>query len=136
MTETSHRVSVEDVRKLALPLGTRVIAGDGLLVRTVSWTTVVHPEDGLSNKTLQTDEMALIAGADGTETPPTGLDVEVVRWASDQNAAAVVLSDAPSPAAIAEANAYGLPVLLLPGGSRIRLVEKQVVSLLVDRKGQ
>lgn len=136
MTETSHRVSVEDVRKLALPLGTRVVAGDGLLVRTVSWTTVVHPEDGLANRALQTDEMALVASADGVEPLPAGLDVEVVRWASDQKAAAVVLSDTPSPAAIAEANAYGLPVLLLPGGSRIRMVEKQVVSLLVDRKGQ
>ncbi|MFN8378651.1 MAG: helix-turn-helix domain-containing protein [Anaerolineae bacterium] len=136
ITETSHRVSVEDVRKLALPLGTRVVAGDGLLVRTVSWTTVVYPEDGLSNKSLQSDEMVLVAGAEGTTTHPIGLDVEVVRWASDQKAAALVISDAPSPAAIAEANAYGLPVLLLPAASRIRMVEKQVVSLLVDRKGQ
>jgi hypothetical protein len=29
-----------------------------------------------------------------------------------------------------------MPVLILPGGSRIRLVEKSIVSLLVDRKGQ
>ncbi|MEO0561631.1 MAG: helix-turn-helix domain-containing protein, partial [Chloroflexota bacterium] len=33
-------------------------------------------------------------------------------------------------------NAYSLPVLQLPGGSHIRMVEKAVVSLLVDRKGQ
>jgi purine catabolism regulator len=29
-----------------------------------------------------------------------------------------------------------MPVMVLPGGSRVRLVEKTVVSLLVDRKGQ
>ncbi len=136
MAESNHRVSVEDVRKLALPLGTRVVAGDGLLVRTVSWTTVVFPEDGLANKSLQADEMVLVAGAETAAAASAIVDVEVVRWARDQQAAALVLSDTPSPAAIAEANAYSLPVLMLPPGSRIRMVEKQVVSLLVDRKGQ
>lgn len=136
MAESNHRVSVEDVRKLALPLGTRVVAGDGLLVRTVSWTTVVFPEDGLASKSLQTDEMILVSGPENSASAPVTVDVDLVRWARDQQAAALVLSDAPSPAAIAEANAYSLPVLMLPTGSRIRMVEKQVVSLLVDRKGQ
>jgi purine catabolism regulator len=133
--ESSHRVSVEDVRKLALPLGTRVVAGDGLLSRTVSWTTVIYPEDATASKTLQNDEMVLVAAHEGTGAQVTS-DLDVVRWASDSHAAAVVLSDSPSPTAIAEANAYGIPVLMLPGGTRIRMVEKQVVSLLVDRKGQ
>ncbi len=133
--ETSHRVNVEDVRKLALPLGTRVVAGDGLLNRTVSWTTVIYPEDGTSSKVLQNDEMVLVAPHEGKGSPLT-TDVEVVRWASDNQAAAVVLCDPPSPNAIAEANAYGMPLLTLPGSTRIRLVEKQIVSLLVDRKGQ
>lgn len=133
--EASHRVTVEDVRKLALPLGTRVVAGDGLLNRTVSWTTVIYPEDGTSTKTLQNDEIVLFATLEGTGSPVT-TDVDVVRWASDSHAAAVVLSEHPSPTAIAEANAYGMPVMMLPSGTRIRMVEKQIVSLLVDRKGQ
>ena len=133
--ESSHRVSVEDIRKLALPLGTRVVAGDGLLNRTVSWTTVIYPEDGTAAKTLQNDEMVLVASHEPGSAHITN-DVDVVRWASDSHAAAVVLCDSPSPTAIAEANAYGIPVLMLPGGTRIRMVEKQVVSLLVDRKGQ
>ena len=37
---------------------------------------------------------------------------------------------------VAEANAIGMTVMVLPPGSRIRLVEKAVISLLVDRKGQ
>jgi purine catabolism regulator len=135
MSEASPRISVEDVRKLALPLGTRVLAGDGQMNRIVSWTTVIYPEDGMSSKTLQTGEMVLVAGQEGNSTRHTS-DVEVVRWASDHNAAAVVLTDTPSSAAIAEANAYGIPVMALPGGSRIRMIEKAVVSLLVDHKGQ
>jgi purine catabolism regulator len=133
--ETSHRVTVEDIRKLALPLGTRVVAGDGLLNRTVTWTTVIYPEDGTSSKVLQNDEIVLVAPHEGTSTHIT-TDVEIVRWASDNQAAAVVLCDPPSPSAIAEANAYGMPVMTLPTGTRIRLIEKQIVSLLVDRKGQ
>jgi len=135
MTEENHRVTVEEVRKLALPLGTRVMAGDGLLNRIVSWTTVIYPEESPSTKALQRGEMILYAQHEGTGTPVT-TDVELVRLAFDSEASALVVSETPSPAAVAEANAYGMPVLLLPSGNRIRLVEKAIVSLLVDRKGQ
>ena len=135
MVETHERITVEDVRKLALPLGTRVVAGDGMLTQPVSWTTVIYPEDGTATKSLQQGEMILVAPHSHKDAQIT-TDRDVVRWASDHHAAAVVLSEAPSPAAVAEANAYSIPVLLLPNGSRIRLVEKAVVSLLVDRKGQ
>ncbi len=133
--DTTSRIKVEDVRKLALPLGTYVAAGDGLLNQTVVWTTVIYPEDGVSSKSLQSGEMILVSAYEGTGIPAAA-DVDIIRWASDMNASAVVLSDEPSPSAIAEAKAYGIPVLVLPKNSRIRLVEKAIVSLLVDRKGQ
>ncbi|MBE2184924.1 MAG: helix-turn-helix domain-containing protein [Anaerolineae bacterium] len=135
MTDPARQVTVEDIRKLALPLGTRVVAGDGLLQRVVSWTTVIYPDDRTSTKNLQNDEMILVAPRETTFSR-TSTDVEIIRWAFDNQAAAVVLSDNPSSTAIAEANAYGIPVLMLPGGARPRLVEKQIVSLLVDLKGQ
>jgi purine catabolism regulator len=135
MEDAANRVTVEDIRKLALPLGTRVVAGDGLLHRPVAWTTVVYPEDVTMTKATQQGEMILVAPFEGNGTRVHS-DVEFVRWASEMQAAAVVLSETPSPNAIAEAKAYGIPVLALPLGSRIRLVEKAIVSLLVDRKGQ
>jgi purine catabolism regulator len=133
--EPTHRVTVEEVRKLALPLGTRVLAGDGMLNRPVAWTTVIYPIDSTASKTPQVNEIILMAAHESTD-PRVTSDVDVIRWATDCEAAAVVLSDTPSPSALAEANAYGIPILLLPHGSRIRLVEKQIVSLLVDRKSQ
>ncbi len=136
MVEANHRVTVEDVRKLALPLGTKVTAGEGLLNRVVSWTTIIYPEDGTNAKSLQTGELILVAPHENTSMPRVVADVDVVRWASDLNAAGVVLGEPPSTTAIAEANAYGIPVLTLPPGTRIRMVEKAIVSLLVDRKGQ
>jgi purine catabolism regulator len=128
-------ITVEDVRKQALPLGTRVAAGDGLLSRTVAWATVVYPENKLSTKTLQKGEIVLVAQSEGTAARANN-DIDIIRWASDLQAAAIVLSDNPTPTALAEANAFGIPVMVLPAGSRIRMVEKAIVSLLVDRKGQ
>lgn len=135
MNDVATPITVEDVRKLALPLGTRVVSGDGLLNRHAVWTTVIYPEDSLQSKTLQNGELILVASKD-----PIGklvsTDIDIVRWASDRGASAVVFSDAISPTAIAEAKAYGIPLLALPANSRIRVVEKTIVSLLVDRKDQ
>ena len=135
MAELQEPITVEDVRKQALPLGTRVVAGDNLLNKPVSWTTVIYPEDGMISKALQHGEIILVAPQSKNGASAI-TDLDVVRWASEAKASAVVLSDTPSPTTIAEVIAYNIPVLALPGGSRIRLVEKAVVSLLVDRKGQ
>lgn len=136
MTESNERITVEDVRKLALPLGTHVVAGNGLLNRPVTWTTVIYPEEGVGAKVLQQGEMILLASKEDVPSTSQTNDVDVIRWAADKSAAAVVLGDTPSPTAIAEAKAYGIPILALPANSRIRLIEKAIVSLLIDRKVQ
>jgi purine catabolism regulator len=135
MVEPTHRVTVEDVRKLALPLGTKVVAGEGMLNRVVSWTTIVYPEDAAAAKTLQAGELILMSPHEN-QSPRLLTDLDVIRIASDMSASGVVLSETPSPNALAEATAYGVAVMVLPSGSRIRMVEKAIVSLLVDRKGQ
>ncbi|MGJ3238906.1 MAG: helix-turn-helix domain-containing protein [Anaerolineae bacterium] len=135
MTDATNTLTVEDVRKLALPLGTRVITGDGLLNRPVSWTTLVYADDNFTNKPLQAEEMVIVAPAINSKANSHS-DVEVVRWAADQKASALVLSDTPTPTALAEAKAYSMPIMTLPANSRPRMVEKTVVSLLVDQKGQ
>lgn len=134
MLDSAPRLTVEDVRKLALPLGTRVVAGDGLLNRAVTWSTVIHPDDNLAGKSLQAGELILLA-TETAEGDVQASDIDIVRWATDHEAAAVILAYSPSPAVLAEANAYGVPLLVLPTGNRVRLVEKQIISLLVDHKG-
>src|SRR5688572_3661131 len=135
MTDATNILTVEDVRKLALPLGTRVVTGDGLLNRPVSWTSLIYLDDNFTAKTLQPDELVLVAPQANAKSPGH-TDVDAVRWAADQKAAAMVLQDNPSPTALAEAKAYSMPILTLPPGNRPRMVEKTIVSLLVDRKGQ
>lgn len=135
--DVHERITVEDVRKLALPLGTRVLAGEGLLNRQVQWTTVVYPEDGIaSSKSPQESEIILLAACE-TPSARKATDADVIRWAADKKAAAVVLSENASAGAVAEAKAVGMPLLSLPSGNnRVRLIEKAIVSLLVDRKVQ
>lgn len=135
MTDATNILTVEDVRKLALPLGTRVVTGDGLLNRPVSWTTLIYLDDNFTAKSLQPDELVLVAPQANSKASGHS-DVDAVRWAADQKAAAMVLQDNPSPTALAEAKAYSMPILTLPPGNRPRMVEKTIVSLLVDRKGQ
>lgn len=135
LDDVNTSVTLEDVRKLALPLGTRVVAGDGLLNRVVAWTTVIYPDDTPPLKTLQANEIILLAPREGNGHFHLS-DVDIVRLASEKQAAGVVLSEAATSNAIAEAKAYGVPVLTLPPSSRVRMVEKAIISLLVDRKGQ
>jgi purine catabolism regulator len=135
MNDPNNTITVEDVRKLALPLGTKVTSGDGLLQRAVAWTTVIYVDDSLKSKNIQANEMILVSPPENG-TKVTNSDLDIVRWAAEVKAAAVVFCAAISPTALAEAKAYGLPVLSLPPGSKPRLIEKTIVSLLVDRKGQ
>jgi PucR family transcriptional regulator, purine catabolism regulatory protein len=134
-TDTAIKITVEDVRKLALPLGTHIVAGNGLLNREVSWITVIYPGDKTSSKTIQKGEILLLAVEEGRRQVRT-TDIEVIHWAAQNKASAVVLGSSPSQAAIIEAKACEIPVLALPPGSRIRQIEKAIVSLLVDRKIQ
>ena len=132
-TENNKPITVEDIRKLALPLGTHVVSGDGVLARRVAWTTVIYPEDTINSKTLHQDEIVLLAAVENDRKSKTA-DVDVIRWATDNDASAIILSTAPSPAAIDEFKDCRIPVLVLPEGSRIRLIEKAIISLLVNRK--
>ncbi|MCU0511153.1 MAG: helix-turn-helix domain-containing protein [Anaerolineae bacterium] len=135
MTDSNNTIHVEDIRKLALPLGTRVVTGEGALNRPATWTTVIYPEDQLGGKTIQPGEIVLVAAPEN-KTRPLVSEVDIIRWSATGQASAVVFCTAVSPAAIAEARAVNLPLLVLPPGHRVRMVEKTIVSLLVDRKGQ
>jgi PucR family transcriptional regulator, purine catabolism regulatory protein len=135
MNETkAQEVTVEEIRKLALPLSTHIVSGEGLLDRPVTWTTVIHPEDDIASKSTQLHELILIAPI--TNPNKAHSDSEIVRWATQIKASAIVFSSSVSPTALAEAKSYNLPVMTLSADNRIRDVEKTIISLLINRKGQ
>ncbi len=130
----TQEITVEEIRKLALPLSTRIISGEGLLDRAVTWTTVIHPEDDITSKSVQKHELILFAPVNNPLRAHS--DSELVHWSAKVRAAAMIFSAAVNPTALAEAKSYNLPVLTLPDDIRIRDVEKTIISLLVYRKGQ
>ena len=130
----TQELTVEEIRKLTLPLSTHVLSGEGLLDRPVSWTTVIHPEDDIVSKAVQKRELILVAPV--SNPPKAHNDTELVQWAARSGASAVVLFGAVSATALAESKSRDLPILALTGDVRIREVEKSIISLLVNRKGQ
>ena len=134
MTEVTSTLTIEDIRKMALPLSTRVVTGDGLLNKPVTWTTVVYPEDKLASKTVQAGEIILVAASNHSANLNAYPDI--IRWASEQKAAAIVASTEITANAVALAKAYSIPILSLTDTKNIRQIEKTIVSLLVNRKGQ
>ena len=126
-------LTVEEIRKLALPLSAHVLYGEGLLDRSISWTTVIHPEDDINSKSVQRGELILIASL--TNPPKAHSDTELIQWSERVGASAVVFCGLVGASALAEARTCKLPVLSLPEDTRIRDVEKSIVGLLVNRKG-
>ncbi|MYD08927.1 MAG: hypothetical protein F4X02_02690 [Chloroflexi bacterium] len=126
-------LTVEEIRKLALPLSAHVLYGEGLLARSISWTTVIHPEDDITSKSVQRGELILIASL--TNPPKAHSDTELIQWSERVGASAVVFCGLVGASALAEARTCKLPVLSLPEDTRIRDVEKSIVGLLVNRKG-
>jgi len=129
----SQDLTVEEIRKLALPLSAHVLSGEGLLDRSITWTTVIHPEDDIDSKSVQRRELILIASL--TNPPKAHSDTELIHWAKKVDASAVLFCGLVSTSALAEAKSCNLPVLSLPEETRIRDVEKTIVGLLVNRKG-
>ena len=125
--------SVEDVRKLVLPLGTKVVAADGALSETVSWALLFAPEDTLTVRALSPNEMLLI---DADEAGESRVDEATIRWANEYGVSAIVSAVEPSPTVIAAANRSEIPLLILSGEIDLRDIQRDILALLVDRRGQ
>lgn len=133
-TDTTSRITVEEVRKLALPIGTTILSGQEALDRVVTWTALIYPQE-IGPKPLNRGELVILAPLERNLSIPNR-DALVVRQAVEAGAAAVVLAEHPSTLALEEARAGNLPLLLLPVGASVREVERTVITLLLDRQAQ
>ncbi len=127
-------ITVEEVRKLALPLGTNVLVGADALNRLVTWTALIYPQE-IGPKPLNKGELVILAPLERNLSIPNR-DATVVRQAVEANAAAVVLAENTTPLALQEAREGNMPLLLLPPGHNVRDVERTVIALLLDRQAQ
>lgn len=132
--ETTSAITVEEVRKLALPIGATVLAGQESLRNDVTWTALIYPQE-IGPKPLNKGELVILAPLERNLSIPNR-DATVVRQAVEAGAAAVVLAESPSSLALQEARAGHMPLILLPGGHTVRDVERTVITLLLDRQAQ
>jgi len=128
-------VSLSDALRLALPQGTRVIAGSEHLQRRISWARafITRP---WSIGPLEQDALVILSvrglnSASEIQALPRLIDALVAA-----EVAAIVLSDELPEGAEAVAGDGTLPVLVLPPDASLPDVERAVIGLIVDRDGQ
>src|SRR5258706_6797851 len=125
ITETPA-LTLDDVIKLALPLGTTIVAAGDAIMRPVRWFVGVRGDSPLPS--LEGSEFVLFIPGKGDAT-------SIIRACSEARVAAIATPTPLTPMAVANAEMAHLPVLLLAPGSRIREVARAVTGLLLDRHG-
>ena len=73
---------------------------------------------------------------DADEAGESRVDEATIRWAKEYGVSAIVSAVEPSPTAIAAANRSEIPLLILPGEIDLRDIQRDILALLVDRRGQ
>ncbi|MCC7355703.1 MAG: helix-turn-helix domain-containing protein [Anaerolineae bacterium] len=128
-------VTLADVLGLALPPGTQVLAGAERLLVPISWVCVMRPSPPAFPH-LEGGELALVAMSDLLLLDGRWTLTRLVRDLAGAGVAAVAVSGEAPPDAVAEAQAAGIPLLLLPREVRLPLLERAVIRLIVDRQAQ
>lgn len=118
--------TVEDIRNLALPLGTTIVAGSDALASPVRWALAVISDSPLPY--LEGGELLFLLPGSKDATA-------LIKAAAEAGVAAIATLNPLSALALGTAQMARLPVLQLPPGSRVREVERAVIGLLLDRQG-
>lgn len=124
--------TVEDVYRLALPAGVRLLTGEEHLARPVSWACSLRPSPPAFPK-LYGDELALVDMADLRRLDPQMRLERVVRDLRNAHIAAMAVRGRVTPNAVNAAKRHELPLFQLPDQAQIAQVERTIIRLIVDR---
>ncbi len=126
--------TLEEIYRLALPQGSRILFGEELLNRPVSWACSLRPSPP-AFPNLEGEELALIDVDDLHQfNPQMRLDRVVNSLHQARISAIGVLGEVPRDAvAVAEQNQ--VPLIALPNSEPLLSVERTVIRLIVDRGG-
>lgn len=125
---------LDDILRLALPGGTKVISGHSLTKRPVSWACSLRPSPP-AFPNLAGNELALVDMEDLRKLDPRmRLDRVVVSLSQARVAALAVRGEIPEDA-VEAAEHSAIPLLSLPSGESLQEIERSVIRLIVDREG-
>jgi PucR family transcriptional regulator, purine catabolism regulatory protein len=135
MPASDTRITIGELWPLALPAGTRLLAGGAGLGQTVEWVASLRAAfplfGSLSKGYLALARLDMARKLDSRITP--GYLINELHRAQ---ASGLVVDEALSAEDASVADDLALPVLLLPEGEDLHQVERDVLRTLVDREGQ
>src|SRR5450432_836872 len=127
---TSRQQSVSDLLRNALPMGTRVVAGQKGLQHSVTWISVLQTRPP-AFASLEGRELALLS-IDALHLLNDKLTlVDLINDLAQMEVAAIGVVGAIDSRAIHAAEEHLIPLLNLPTGTSLRHVERDVVKVLV-----
>jgi len=127
-------VTLEDVFRLALPPDTKLLVGEDLLDRTVSWACSLRPSPPAFPK-LDGNELALIDVEDLRRLDPKMQLARVVRSLENARISAIAVLGLVDEGAIAAAQANRIALIQLANTQSLVQIERAVIRLIVDRAG-
>lgn len=126
--------TIEDIYRLALPEGTRLLTGEEYLSRSVSWACSLRPSPPAFPK-LDGSELALVDMEDLRRLDAQmRLDRVVFSLQSARVSALAVLGTIDA-SAVHAAQSTQMPLFQLPAADSLVMTERAVIRLIVDRAG-
>lgn len=130
MAEHPVPVSLHELVRLALPVGTTFALGKSQRGRAVEWSTIVGlPLRGEAMVDAGDFVFCAVRSADPNWEKALG-------YLAKTQVAAVGTTDRLPPAMIEKANRLGLALVLLPEGSSVREAHRSALTLLINRQAQ
>jgi purine catabolism regulator len=130
MSNSRPSVTIQDLLRYALPVGTRFVAGREGATRAVSWVAVLHTRppaftslEGRELTLLSIDALRLLSDKLTLTT--------IIHDLAQVNVAAIGVVGAIDAAARKAAESYGIPLLSLPDGASLRQLERECMRILV-----
>jgi len=130
MSTPRAQVTVSELLRVALPMGTRVIAGFNGLNRPVNWISVLHTRPP-AFPSLERRELVLLS-IDALHLLSDKLTLtDLINDVSQMEVAAIGVIGNVDPRARKTADELEIPVLNLPSGVSLRQIERDVVKALI-----
>ncbi len=126
--------TVEDVLELALPAGTRILAGTTGVTNEVAWVSVLHFLPPAA-ESIEGNELVLLSPEALDQMDSSTFETALRQLTTQQVAAVAVLGEL-FPQALSLGDSLNLPLLSLPAGTRLQQVERAVMALIVNRRAE
>jgi sugar diacid utilization regulator len=126
-------VTVSEIIQLALPAGSKVLAGDAGLGRPITWARLLRARPGVA---VEAGELVLLPAEALASTGGLRVTARAVEELIEAGIGAFVVLEAPDQRTRELCSSASRPLILVPGGSALVELERAVISLIVDREAQ